>query len=75
MNRHTKTLHPNDAQPPINRRRSQQNYKCTNCTKTFRSLFERKRCKNCEIHTEEHTRTLKSSKKLKKTKQKKKEKF
>ena len=39
MNRHTKTLHPNDAQPPIdNRRRSQQNYKCTNCTK-FLEVF------------------------------------
>ena len=24
MNRHTKTLHPNDAQPPTNRRRSQK---------------------------------------------------
>ena len=77
MKRHTRTIHPNAVQPPIHRRRrSLDNYKCNNCTKTFRSSRYYNlhvHSGRCDIHIvklrlRKEQRTLKLSKKLKKSK-------
>ena len=76
MNRHLKVKHPNAVQLPIRRRKSYENHKCNNCTKTFRSSRDYNfhvDTGRCEIHIVKQTlrkkqRTLKSSKKLKKSK-------